>query len=168
MKSVKELQKMLVSELCNSLDRIRTNKGKMDFYNGILGDTSFLIAGLLESLLKLKFDEWDPRKWIDDSLLTNINLNKNKLSIWGVMIWGMENETEQWTEPFYFEIDLNPNKLDFSIYTFLYCDLDNPEISYENFKESPDYWDKQLDMNNNLNFTERNWKYIINIKNELG
>jgi len=167
MKSIDEIQKMLVSELWKSLERIRSINLNLDFYNKILGDTSFLLAGLLELLLKNKYHDWDSKKWIDDSLITKVKLINYSLSIWGVMIWGITSETEQWTEPFYFEIELDPKKMNFSSYTLLFCDVENPEITYENFKQRPDNWDNKLHKDNNLDSIERNWKYIINIKNEL-
>jgi hypothetical protein len=154
MKPIEEIESILVSDLWKSMDRIISIKEKLNYYNEILEGTSYLLAGLLESLIEKKFDDWDFNKWIDDSLLTKLELKDDKLSIWGVMIWGIENTTEQWTEPFYFEIKLLRNKMDFKEYTFLFSDLDNPEISYEVFGYNRDYWHP----------TERNWKYIINSK----
>ncbi|MEM6737678.1 MAG: hypothetical protein AAF620_16565, partial [Bacteroidota bacterium] len=149
----KEIQLMLVDELWNCLNSIKSMKSKLDYYNEMLGDTSFLLAGLLGMLLKLRGD-WDLKKWLDDSLIIGVKLNKSKLSIWGVMIWGMENTTEQWTDPFYFEIELGNEQPDFNEYTFMISDLDNPEIPYEEFRMNRNYWGQ----------TERNWKYVINQK----
>lgn len=135
MKSEEEIQTMLVSELQNNLNRIKSINKSLEYYNEILGDTSYLLAGLLEALLKNKFKDWNFRKWMDDSLITKISMNEDKLSIWGVMIWGLEGVTEQWTEPFYFEIELKQNG--FNKYIFLFSDLDNPEISYEDYRQNP-------------------------------
>ncbi len=154
MKSIEEIQTMLVNELWNRLDRVKSLKSEVDYYNDILGDTSFLLSGLLGALLELRSD-WDKHRWIDDSLLLGVKLTKNKLSIWGVMIWGIENTTEQWTEPFYFEVVLDSNESDFSEYTFLLGDLNKPEIPYEEYRVNRNYWEED----------ERNWKYIINKKN---
>ena len=158
MKSVKEIQVMLVSELWNCLSRIKSMKSTLGYYNENMGDTSFLLAGLLGSQLKLK-DDWDAKKWIDDSLLMKINLNQNKLSILGVVIWGVEDVTDQWTDPFYFEIELEQTKPDFKEYTFLFSDLNKPEISYEEFRNNPNYWEP---------FNEREWKYVIKQKTSKG
>jgi hypothetical protein len=156
MKSIEEIQVMLVNELWSCLDKIKPMKSGVDYYNEILGDTSFLLAGLLGALLKLR-EDWDSKKWLDDSLLTDVKLDKNRLSIWGVIIWGIENTTEQWTDPFYFGIELGNSESDFNEYTFLLGDLNKPEISYEEFGMNRNYW-KQ---------TERDWKYIINQKSQM-
>lgn len=150
MKSVDEIEVMLVNELWNNFDTIKSLKQEVDYYNDMLGDTSFLLAGLLGALLKFE-DKWDSKKWLDDSLLTNIRLNKNKLSICGVMIWGLENTTKQWTDPFSFKVDLGDTKSEFNEYTFMFGDLNKREISYEEFRINRNYWGQ----------TERDWKYII-------
>ena len=155
MKSIEEIQEMLVLELWNCLSSVRSVKSDLIYYNKIMGDTSFLLAGLLNSLLKSK-DDWDSNKWIDDSLLTKVKLYQNKLLIWGVMIWSVENVTAQWTDPFYFEIELDQVKKAFNKYTFLFSDLNKPEISYESFSQNRNYWEA---------FDGRDWKYIINQKN---
>ena len=153
MKSVEKIKTMLVNELWSCLDKIESMKPREGYYNEILGDTSFLLTGLLGNLLKIR-DDWDSKKWLDDSLLTGVKLDKNKLSIWGVIIWGVENTTDQWTDPFYFEVDLGNCKTDLNEYTFLFGDLNKSEISYEEFKINRNYWEQP----------ERNWKYIINQK----
>ncbi|WP_271782406.1 hypothetical protein [Aquimarina algiphila] len=153
MKRLEEIELMLISEFKSNLDKIKILKPTSKYYNEILGDTSFLLAGLLNFLLNSD-EDWNPNKWIDDSLLTKVKLDENKLSIQGVMIWGLENITEQWTDPFYFEIKLNQDKPNFDEYTFLYCDLNRSEISYEDFNINPNYWKTK----------EIEWRYIINQK----
>jgi hypothetical protein len=153
MKAVKELLIMLVCELVKHLNDVKSVNKKVVYYNEILGDTSFLLAGILQSLLN-GFKDWDKRKWFDDSLLTSILIQNEKLTIKGIMIWGKKNTTEQWTEPFSFEIVICENKSSFKEYTFLFSDLDKPEITYEEFRENRNYWDQD----------EINWKYIINQK----
>ncbi|SEK63699.1 hypothetical protein SAMN05421740_102296 [Parapedobacter koreensis] len=144
---------MLVHELNNHLDKIKSiNPISVYYYNEILGDTSFLIVGLLESLLKESCSEWGEKKWIDDSLITNVIVQNNKLKIEGVIIWGKMDITEQWTDPFSFEIELLRDEISFKEFTFLFCDLDNPEITYEDFRDNRDYWVR----------TNRKWKYVIN------
>jgi len=158
MKPSKEILVALVDELTKHLEVIKAFKSKPLYYNEILGDTSFLLAGLLGSLLKKKYTEWNRKKWIDDSLITNVLVQKNKLVIEGVIIWGIENTTEQWTDPFLFEVELSKGKIVLKRFIFLFCDLVEPEISYEKFKVTRDYWQKK---------SERNWKYEINSDESL-
>lgn len=148
---------MLVNELTKARERIKSIDKELVYYNESLGDTSFLLAGLLELLLKKNFGEWDSRKWIDDSLITSISTQNEKMNIEGIMIWGRENTTEQWTDPFSFEIELFMDEVNLKRFTFLFCDLDIHEISYEEFKINREYWDN----------SNRNWKYIINSDKEL-
>ena len=151
MKNINEIILMLVSELTSHLDKIKSIKEPLVYFNEILGDTSFLLAGLLESLLKKRFNEWDNRRWIDDSLVTKTIMVNNKLKIEGVMIWGMKNTTDQWTEPFIFEIELLNEEVNYREFVFLFGDLDKAEITYEEFRDNRSYWT----VNN------RNWRYII-------
>lgn len=166
MKSLEEIQEMLILELCNSLKSF--NSGiEMDYYNEELGDTSFLLAGYLEKQLRKNFQDWNKEKWIDDSLLTKINIDENKLSIWGVMIWGVKNLTEQWTEPFYFNVVLNDCQTDFIKSTLLFGDENCSEITYEEFNQNRDFWDVGYYSNEDWHPFERDWKYIINSSNEI-
>lgn len=165
MKSRDEIQEMLVAELCINATTVSSNH-PLDYYNDKFGDSSFLLAALLQQLLAEKFDDWDVHKWIDDSLLTKVNFADGKMSIWGVVIWGIEDVTEQWTDPFYFEIQLTQDFSDYEQYTFLFADLNNPEITYEYFKENRDYWDRGYNLNDKWNLANREWRYIIHIKNK--
>ncbi len=151
MKKLKEIESMLVVELQNNLENVPNLDDHLIYYNDVLGDSSFLLAALLSQLVE-KENDWNLERWIDDSLLTEINLTDNKLSIKGVMIWGIENSTEQWTDPFYFEIVFTEDTPNFKEYTFLFCDIDTPEISYEEFNDNRNYWENGF----------RNWKYILN------
>lgn len=156
MKTIEEIQEMLVLEIWNCWDAIKSLNSNPYYYNEMLGDTSFLLSGLLDSLLKLE-DDWDFKRWIDDSLLMKVELSPNKISIWGVMIWGVENATDQWTDPFYFEIELGQTVPDFKDYTFLFWDLNKSGISYEIFKDNRNYWRPS---------DGRDWKYVINRKKQ--
>lgn len=151
MKPIKDILNMLVSEITKCLDKIKFIDESPIYYNEQLGDTSFLLAGLLESLLKEKDKEWKSEKWMDDSLITGIVLQNNAVKINGVIIWGRENTTEQWTDPFSFEIELLENKKSYKEFVFLFCDLDTPEIAYEEFKNDRNYWTR----------IDRTWKYVI-------
>lgn len=147
MKSAKEIKEMLLKELWNYKKSIGSLKLEAMYYNDHLGDTSFLLAGLLGELLKSR-DDWDSTKWLDDSLLRKVHLNKSKLSIWGVMIWGTESTTEQWVDPFFFEVDLCNSLTHF---TFMLGDVNKPEIPYKEFRMDRTYWNQD----------ERDWRYII-------
>lgn len=141
---------MLVDELYKHFDEIKSNNQGLTYYNELLGDTSFLLAGLLGSLLKQKYGDWHSKRWIDDSLITKVVEYNNEINIEGIMIWGKENTTEQWTSPFSFKINLAKNQPGFKKFTFLFCHAEDPEISYEEFKVNGDVWNKG-----------RKWKYVI-------
>jgi len=167
MKNLEEIQEMLISELFNNLDRLKLNHN--DDYNKLMGDTSFLLAGYLHQKLKADFKNWDKKKWIDDSLLTKIIFQVDKLFIWGVVIWGIENLTAQWTEPFYFEAVLNNEKTSFEKIILFFGDENCSAITYEDFNINRNFWDREYYSNKNWNPTERSWKYRISniIENSL-
>ena len=153
MKSINELEKLLVSELWDSLDSVRHSEGRPDYYNELMGNTSGLLAAILDSWLKNKDKDWaSSGKWMDDSLLTDVELDNNHIEIRGVMISGKGGITEQWTDPFYFEIDLNPAESASNEYVFLFGDRDKPGVSYDTFRFNRDAW----------NGKETKWKYVIN------
>ena len=102
MKSINEITSMLSSEIERHIDNIKSVNQNLVNYNEIIGDTSFLLAGLLESLLEQHFNDWDHQKWIDDSLITSVLMQKRQLTIKGIMIWGREDTTNQWTDLFSF------------------------------------------------------------------
>lgn len=148
---IKEIITKLNYEIDEHIEQIKSADKTLIYFNKILGNTSFLLAGLLESLLKVKFNDWDNNSWIDDSLITNIEIKKNNMIIDGVMIWGRDNTTEQWTDPFSFDIELQNNRINFNKFTIRFCDLEKHGISYEKFKNNRKYWDS-IDIN---------WKYVI-------
>ncbi|WP_297334546.1 hypothetical protein [Flavobacterium sp.] len=161
MKPLLELEKML-------LDEIKFfKKGKHDFllskyYNEVTGDMSTILTYMLSKHLSLR-DDWDG-SWLDDSLLTKIIVSEHKFCIWGILITGRENTTEQWTNPFYFEITTTDEYKNFVEYTFLLGDENSEEVSYTEFRENRDIWDLYFYSDNNWNPSERSWEYIINIK----
>ena len=93
MKPLEEIEQMLATEVCNSIYNITPNL-ELRYYNELLGDTSFLLAGLLQHYLTNDFNDWDTTKWFDDSLLTKVSFNKKMVSIWGIMIWGQRGCAE--------------------------------------------------------------------------
>lgn len=147
MKSIEEIEVMLIDELSSHL-RESEPFVEEEYYNEKLGDTSFLLAGLLGSHLKLK-DNWNSEKWFDDSLLIKLKMDEGEIFISGVMIWGVESTTEQWVSPFHFKF--YKSELNLIKYSFLFEDLAKPSIPYEEFKANLFYW----------NHDEVNWKYII-------
>lgn len=122
------------------------------YYNEIMGDTSFLLAALLQKLMEDNFEDWDKEKWINDSLLEKVLFEENKLIISGVMIWGIENTDEQWTAPFIFKILHRNNVFDSKKFEFLFVNKDHNEISYEEFKVNRKYWSLQ---------DNENWRFRI-------
>lgn len=160
MKTVKELKKLLVSNIQESFENI-SNVIDIKYYNKYLGDTSILLTSLLQEGLLEKTD-WEPSKWLDDSLLTKIITRKKYICIWGIAIWGKAGTLEQWTDPLYFEGEINKTEVDFNQYTFLFGDLDNLEISYTDFLQNRDVWDKKYYKNAEWDPHERNWRYTIN------
>ena len=141
MKSFKVIQSMLINELVQVIKSVKFNNNvdRPLYYNELMGNTSFMLSGLLELLLRNESD-WDSRKWFDDSILLKAVLNGRRLAIWGVMIWGWDT-SHQWTEPFYFEIKLKESKLGFDEYMFLFSDAEKPEVSYERFDRKRSYWE---------------------------
>ncbi|WP_326982724.1 hypothetical protein VUJ46_21630 [Chryseobacterium sp. MYb264] len=125
----------------------------MIYYNESLGDTSFLLAGLLYSLTK-EDSNIDKTIWIDDSLITKVNRVDNIILIEGIMIWGKNNTTEQWVDPFKFKMNFNSNFIDL---IFLFKDSDLSEISYENFRDNRDYYSNEIE----------SWKHKFHYKDKL-
>src|SRR5581483_10642951 len=161
MKSINQIEQLLISTLSGHLDKINSD-GNVVYFNERLEGTSAILAGLLGKLLEERFEDWRlSRKWIDDSLLTKVKLTGNKISIWGIMIWGKENILKQWTAPFYFELIFSKNFSGFTLYTFLFTDADNQEMIYEEFREHRDMWDRNFYSNNLWDPYERSWKYVI-------
>src|SRR6218665_91359 len=162
MMTFQELRVALHSELVYLL-----NMGVVDetaqYVNQLARNTSIYLTSILqEHLLMGSNDKWDPGKWLDDTLLTKIRImDEGKLSIWGVVIWGKENTTEQWTEPVYFETILNESSDSLNEYLFLFGDLNYSEITYEEFLDNRDCWDRDFYSNSEWNPAERDWNYIV-------
>ncbi len=152
MRSIHEINQMLLEELLSNINNINNLKNSI-YYNEILGDTSFLLAGLLNSILK-KESSVDENVWIDDSLIKAIKLIDHKIFIDGVMIWGKSGTTEQWVEPFKFIMNLDKSLKNFTNYKFFFKDLNLNEISYEDFRENRDYYSHEI----------TNWKYEFNFE----
>lgn len=165
MKTLRELEDLLVKELVLSQKQIEESDS-VEYYNELTGDVSVLLTSILEEHL-LERKEWDSKRWLDDSLLTKIELDENIYRIWGIVIWGKENTLSQWTAPFYFEIRLSDDYSDFKEYTFLFGTEENRQyLCYEEFNEDRGIWDKEFYSNDEWDPSERDWKFIINSKND--
>lgn len=156
MRSINEIRKMLLAELYRTKENLKQGKGDFKYLNEMMGDTSFLLAGLLNSHLKNEFEEWNCERWIDDSLIEDVEINGGLLRISGIVVWGIEDRKEQWVEPFLFEIELKLKVTGFSQYTLFSGDLNLGEISYDDFKNDRKYWSR----------SKRDWKYIIFFDNK--
>lgn len=157
MKSIEELQGKIVEDIKDNLDIIKTAKKTSAYYNNLFGRCSYILAGILEQFMDAKYDDWDKEIWFDDSLISDFNLENDNISFGGVMIWGKLNISDQWVDPFYFNIQLNDNEIGFNNYSILFADLNSPSISYENFAKNRDYFDR----------IEKDWKYGINVPKDL-
>jgi hypothetical protein len=138
MKSKSEIIALLAEALNESLDKIHVIPEK-GYYNELLGPASFLLSGLLQPFVE-EFEDWEPGKWIDDSLISNAYIKDGKLTLEGVMIWGRENTTEQWVDPFSFKTELHEGKVTLAGFSFMFCDMITQELAYEEFTENRDYW----------------------------
>lgn len=104
--------------------------------------------------LKNNISEWDwEAKWLDDSLITQVRLCGNRLILRGVMIWGRPGTTEQWVDPFAFEIEPFFNGTATRHFTFSFCENAESEVTYEEYKNKPTFEGNEKGMM---------WKYIIN------
>lgn len=153
MKQTQELLSLLVEELNKNLEKIKSikkSREKVSSYNELLGKTSYILAGLLEAMLKEFEPEWDSERWIDDSLIYEILIEKKVLKICGTIIWGKLNTTEQWTDSFVYEILLDRIE-GFKYFTYFFIDEKNPGILYEKYQNSA-YLNS---------FSTINWKYVL-------
>lgn len=162
MKTIPELEALLLNEL-KALKEIALGNIKEQYYNSYAGVTSVLLTSLLEEAL-LNTTDWDNSRWLDDSLLTKLYKSDEKFAIWGVVIWGKTDTTEQWTDPFYFEAICNKDFDMLKQYTFLFEDVNHSPVSYTEFSQNRDCWDEGFFSTKDWDPAEREWKYIINKK----
>lgn len=164
MKTLEQLEELLIVDLLATKEELQKPSNFSLYYNEVSGDCSIYLTSILHEYL---FEEaaWNKRRWLDDSLLTKIEFVNNKCSIWGVVISGEEDTTKQWTDPLYFEVKLNRDSSNFIEYTFLFGDQDDERLDYKEYAKNRTYWDQDFYTNENWNPSERNWDFIINIKN---
>lgn len=144
MKTINELESMLVDEINNNILSLPYENAY--YLNEFLGDTSFIIAKIMELNLMTIINFREQKLWFDDTLIIKLEKDNEKVSIWGILIFGVEDTTEQFTNPFRFIINLSTTKS-----FFYYSDLTTNPISYEKFISNRDYWSP----------IERDWEYII-------
>ena len=149
--SIAEIHHKLRLELNNYLANHEVKAPADRYYNSIMGNTSFLIAGLLASHLQEDQAEWPKERWIDDCLLSEVRLTSNMLTIYGVVIWGLGNDSH-WTEPFEFQIPRHHAEVDERKYTIWFGDLHNPPVIYEDFSKYRSIWDVK----------DREWTFRFN------
>ena len=105
--------------------------------NDSLGDTSFLLAAYLEQELRAHDTSWHTSgKWMDDSLFRKVTVEEDRISIYGVMIWGKGGTTEQWTEPFYFEAFFDQIIAKYTHFNLFFGDINHPAKPYERYSET--------------------------------
>ncbi len=159
MKSLEEIELLLEANLNHYLPIISSIPQQTRYYNQYLDMTSAILVRLLDLHLREDKEEWAPGKLMDDALLTDIILTDTSLSIEGIAIWGVGGGiTEQWTEPFLFEVAIHNNKVDFTSYSFLFGDDGKPAVPYSYFSNHRHIWEK----------TERYWRYKISTREEGG
>ena len=158
MKTLQELESILINEISKISD---LKIERCDYYNHLFADSSIVLCSILEEYL-LEREDWEEEKWLDDSLLTKLEVNQREVKIWGVMIWGRVDVSQQWTDPFFFNLRFRGNeKVNFE-YTYLFGESDSPEVTYEEFNSRRGIWDKEHYSSDEWNPSERDWKYIIN------
>lgn len=162
MKSIIELQSMLASEICNNFLLLKERR-TLYCYNEIMGDSSFLLSGILERELE-NDDAWSSVNWIDDSLIHKVDIDGCKVRIWGVMIWGKDGTTKQWTDPFYCELTIDCKSIDLQELTILFGDVSINELIYEEFSDNRDFWDRAFYSDTYWTPSEREWKYKVHSK----
>lgn len=145
MKTIVELEEMLKKEISTNIFSTPLSVNYV-YLNKFLGDSSFIIARVME--LYLKDNEYfkNNKIWFDDTLIIRIEKEDQVVSLWGVLIFGIEDITEQFTNPFRFNINLLSTTC-----TFSYGDASQKAISYEDFLSNRSAW----------NPSKRNWEFIF-------
>lgn len=124
----------------------------MRYYNELLDGASSILAALLEALLHEQDEEWAGAKWVDDSLLTQVSVDGDVVCIAGMMIWGRGGATEQWVDPFFFEISL----ADHSDYKCWLGDEKAEEVTYRYYSLHRERYERPAD--------EIEWKMFFSNK----
>ncbi|MFB6454788.1 hypothetical protein ACE38W_05905 [Chitinophaga sp. Hz27] len=150
---IEDIRPTLESALNSSIPVIMSIIERETSYNKYLDGVSYMLVGLLQIHLRQDGNEWDKAKWMDDCLITDIWITDQQLSLGGIAIWGVGGTTEEWTEPFFFEIALTKGRVDFSKYLFLFGDMNKEAVSYSRFDKKRHIWDQD----------NRDWQYIIEV-----
>lgn len=152
MKSIAEIQEILAAELNQYIASTGKPTHPGRYLNEFLGNTSSALVALLSR--HLEKTGWYPGHWMDDSLITDISLETDRLFLEGIAIWGTGGSTEQWTEPLYFEVRVKDKLVDMAKYTFLFGEEGRPAIAYGRFRDDRDIWLAD----------ERKWRDVIHGK----
>ena len=157
MKSREKLLKLLIEELLSNMDSGSWRNKKGEFYNEFLGDSSAILAGVLNALLGDETISWDSdAKWLDDCLITRLFLEDDDvLRLRGVVIWGKRNTTEQWVDSFAFEVQPLHTNVGKRRFRFWFCDKSDTKRTYEEFKQRSPYTFS--------NIPEWKYKFVLDI-----
>jgi hypothetical protein len=161
MNTLEEIENMLLVELLSSSQRLATTKPDR-YFNALLGDTSSLIAGYIDEYYRGHYADDEDSIWFDDCLLINVEHQDNQWAIWGVLIWGRENTTEQWVYPFYLETTIVLLPVSAQKLVILFGDMDLPVLTYEEYSCDRIYWDG-LFYNSSISPHLRKWDFVIAI-----
>lgn len=152
MKSAGEILDMLKGELIRRSNASGSNS-KSRYMNQYLGDTSFLLARLLQQLLQANFSEWKPGKWIDDSFIRDFFYKNRRFFIKGDIVWA-NDATDQWVSAFAFELELSTDEANVKDFVFYFVEQENPEMMYEEYENRRNFWSRPIN----------NWKYVITLQ----
>ncbi|MBN8670795.1 MAG: hypothetical protein J0L80_08920 [Chitinophagales bacterium] len=138
MKSIDELVALTVNEAY--ANKIENDASEL-YLNNSLGDISFLIAAIIGFLMQQEADEWESRKWCDDTLITNFSINEDVIVCKGILIWGILDDTMQWTDPFEIEISVIDKRYNRFALILFFKDVYKTSITYEEYSINRHYWD---------------------------
>ncbi len=133
------------------------------YYNDELNDIPFIIGAILDKQLRENNNIWIEKdnKWVDDILITKTKVNNDNFEFWGVVIWGRNKTTEQWTDPGYFKIFFDSNRI--SKISILFKDVKNDSISYTKFTKNRDVWSGDYYSDRQYNIEEIDWENRMEI-----
>lgn len=164
MRTIEELEEKLLIEL-KLIFRDKKNLNSELYYNEFSGNTSVYFTSLLYEKL-YENENWDKNIWLDDSLLTKVTFVDDKYCVWAVVISGKQGTTQQWTDPAYFEVIPNHDSSKYNEYTFLFGDKYINSLDYKEYSKNRTFWDRDFYKDSSWNPAERDWDFIINVKNE--
>lgn len=162
-KSIKEIETMLTSDLCVNADKVDCSDDGQLYYSILMGDVSFVLAGLLHQHLKAPRFDWCKKKWIDDCLLLKCARNKNGIDIFGSAIWGREGVNSQWVELFFFNAELDCDRKVLLDYVIMFGDASRAELKYEDFLQHRECWSADYYSDSDWDPYSKEWRYVIGL-----